>query len=165
MEATVGCDGVVRLAGAQWRCALGRGGVRVNKREGDGTTPAGRLILRRVLYRADRVAAPATVVPVEPIAPDDGWCDDPHDLHYNCAIRLPYPGRHERLWRSDQVYDVVGVLGWNDAPVVPERGSAIFLHIARLDYAPTLGCIALAAADLRALLAAGLSALRVLPPG
>ncbi len=165
MEAMVGSDGVLRLAGAQWRCALGRGGVRVDKREGDGATPAGRLVLRRVLYRADRVAAPATAAAVEPMAPDDGWCDDPHDPRYNRAVRLPYSGRHERLWRPDEVYDLVGVLGWNDAPVVPERGSAIFLHVARPDYSPTLGCVALAAPDLRALFAAGLTALRVLPPG
>ncbi len=100
-------------------------------------------------------------MPVEPIAPEDGWCDDPLDGRYNRSVRLPYAGQHEELWRRDALYDIVGVLGWNDAPVVPGQGSAIFLHVARPDYTATEGCIALATPDLRALLAAGLSAIRV----
>ena len=131
--------------------------------KGDGATPLGLLPLRRVLFRADRGPAPQTRVPVEPIAPDDGWCDDSDDARYNRAVRLPYSGRHEELWRSDTVYDIVGVLGWNDAPVMRGAGSAIFLHVARADYSPTEGCVAMALADLRALLAAGLSAVRVGP--
>jgi L,D-peptidoglycan transpeptidase YkuD (ErfK/YbiS/YcfS/YnhG family) len=156
-------DGLLRFAGQTWRCALGRGGVRVEKQEGDGATPAGRLPLRRLLYRADRVAAPACRVPAEPIAPGDGWCDDPAHPDYNHPIRLPHPARHEVLWREDVLYDLLGVLGWNDRPVVRQRGSAIFLHLARPDYAPTEGCIALPERDLRALLAAGLTAIEVLP--
>ena len=120
---------------------------------------------RRGLYRPDRGATPSTALPVSPIAPDDGWCDDPSDARYNRAIRLPYPARHERLWRDDGLYDLVGVLGWNDAPVRPGEGSAIFLHVAGPDYGPTEGCVALSGADLRALLAAGLSAVRVEAPG
>ncbi|MBV1796009.1 L,D-transpeptidase [Siccirubricoccus sp. G192] len=158
-------DGLLRFAGQTWRCALGRGGVRVEKQEGDGATPAGRLPLRRLLYRADRVAAPACLMPAEPIAPGDGWCDDPAHPDYNRQIRLPHPARHEVLWREDALYDLVGVLGWNDRPVVRSRGSAIFLHLARPDYAPTEGCIALPERDLRALLAAGLTAIEVLPAG
>ena len=123
MEAVVGTDGLVRLGGYAWRCCVGRGGVRVHKQEGDGATPAGVLPLRRVLFRADRGPAPATAVPVEPIAPDDGWCDDPGDRRYNRAVRLPYEGRHETLWRDDGLYDIVGVLGWNDAPV--RRGAGL----------------------------------------
>ncbi len=164
-EATVHPKGMLRFGGELWRCALGRGGVRVHKQEGDGATPAGLLPLRRVLYRADRLPVPATVAPVEPIAPGDGWCDDPEDERYNQPVTLPYSGRHEALWRTDGVYDVVGVLGWNDAPVLRGQGSAIFLHVARPDYAPTEGCVALALADLTALLAAGVSALRVLETG
>ena len=165
MEAHVSGDGFIRLPGLQWRCAIGRGGIALHKAEGDGGTPAALLPLRRVLFRADRGAAPRTAVPVEPIGPTDGWCDDPDDSRYNRAVRLPYPARHEELWRRDAVYDIVGVLGWNDAPVLRGAGSAIFLHVARPDYAPTEGCIALAEPDLRALLAAGLSAIRVSPPG
>ena len=144
------------------RAALGRGGVRLHKEEGDSATPAALLPLRRVLYRADRVLIPRAVVPREPIAPEDGWCDDPLHRDYNRQVRLPHDAHCEELWRSDVLYDLVGVLGWNDAPVERKRGSAIFLHIARPDYAPTEGCIALALADVQALLQAGLSAVRVL---
>lgn len=145
------------------RCALGYGGVRADKQEGDGATPAGLLPLRRVLYRADKVARPQAAVPVVPLAPHDGWCDDPADAAYNRMVRLPYAGRHEVLWRHDALYDVVGVLGWNDAPAVPGRGSAIFLHLARADWGPTEGCVALALPDLLAALRAGLREVLVSP--
>jgi L,D-peptidoglycan transpeptidase YkuD (ErfK/YbiS/YcfS/YnhG family) len=94
-------------------------------------------------------------VPVEPLAPQDGWCDDPDDPGYNRMVTLPYAGRHEELWRADGLYDVIGVLGWNDDPVMRGRGSAIFLHVARADFAPTEGCVALPLAELLALLASG----------
>ena len=156
-------DGLFRLGREAFRCALGRGGIRADKREGDGATPVGDLPLRRVLYRADRVAAPSCRALVEPISPNDGWCDDPTHRDYNRAVRLPHPARHERMWREDRAYDIVGVLGWNDMPVERGRGSAIFLHLARPDLAPTEGCVALAEADLRAALAAGLSSVLVSP--
>jgi len=159
----VGTDRVLRLGPLAWRCALGRGGIRTDKQEGDGATPVGVLPLRRVFYRADRVAPPACRLPVEPLAPADGWCDDPADAAYNKRVTLPHPARHETLWREDGLYDLVGVLGWNDTPVVRRRGSAIFLHLARPDLAPTEGCVALAGRDLRAALAAGLTAIEVLP--
>ena len=159
----VGTDRVLRLGPLAWRCALGRGGIRTDKQEGDGATPVGVLPLRRVFYRADRVSPPACRLPVEPLAPADGWCDDPADAAYNKRVTLPHPARHETLWREDGLYDLVGVLGWNDAPVVRGRGSAIFLHLARPDLAPTEGCVALAGRDLRAALAAGLTAIEVLP--
>ena len=161
MRARVGPDGMLAMAGFQARAVLGRSGVRAQKQEGDGATPAGLLPLRRVLYRADRVARPHAAVPVAPLAPQDGWCDDPWDAAYNRPVRLPHPARHEALWRADEVYDVVGVLGWNDAPPVRDAGSAIFLHLARPDRAPTEGCIALALADLLAVLAAGLTEIEV----
>lgn len=142
-------------------CAIGRGGVPAHKVEGDGGTPAGTLTLRRVLYRADRISVPATRLPRVPIGPDDGWCDDVHDSSYNRPVRLPHVGRHERLWRDDGLYDLLAVLGWNDAPVVPGRGSAIFLHVATADLAPTEGCVALLLPVLRQLLQAGLGAIEV----
>lgn len=162
-EATVHPDGRLVLQGRVFRAALGRGGVSVVKREGDGATPAGLLPLRRVLYRADRTPIPQARVPREPIAETDGWCDDPGHPDYNRMVRLPHPAHCEALWRADGVYDVVGVLGWNDAPVERGRGSAIFLHLARPGFAPTDGCVALAEDDLRTVLAGGLTALRVLP--
>lgn len=165
MEALVTGDGFLRMEGGQWRCALGHRGIAAHKEEGDGATPTGLLPLRRVLFRADRGAAPRTTAPVEPIGRTDGWCDDPADARYNRLVTLPYAASHEELWRQDDLYDIIGVLGWNDTPIVPGQGSAIFLHIARPDYSPTEGCVALAASDLRAVLAAGLSAIRVAPQG
>jgi L,D-peptidoglycan transpeptidase YkuD (ErfK/YbiS/YcfS/YnhG family) len=160
-EAVVSAAGIFTFQGARLRAAIGRGGVRADKQEGDGATPLGLLPLRRVLYRADRGPPPACAVPREPLAPDDGWCDDPAFPDYNRRIHLPHSARHEELWWRDAVYDIIGVLGWNDAPVERGRGSAIFLHLARPDYAPTDGCVALSAVDLRAVLAAGLLAVRV----
>ncbi len=98
---------------------------------------------------------------IEPLGPSDGWCDDPSHPDYNRPVRLPHAARCEALWRSDGVYDVIAILGWNDAPVVRGRGSAIFLHVGRPDLAPTEGCVALPLLELRALLAVGLTALRV----
>ena len=135
------------------RCALGRTGVSATKREGDGATPAGALPLRYVFYRSDRETQPVTRLAVRPIAPDDGWCDDPMLPEYNSLVRHPFPGRHEILWRADGLYDLIVVLGWNDAPAVPGRGSAIFLHVAARAWAPTEGCVALERADLVRLLA------------
>ena len=160
--AQLGLDGLLRFQGRIFRCAIGKGGRRTDKREGDGATPIGLLPLRRLLYRADRLARPSADVPVAPIAPDDGWCDDPAHADYNTRIRLPHPARHEALWRADGVYDVIGVLGWNDAPVVRGRGSAIFLHLARPGFTPTEGCIALEQRDLLRVLAEGLAAIDVL---
>lgn len=163
MRATVHEDGRVMFQGRVLHAALGRGGVRpaLAKQEGDGATPAGLLPLRRVLFRADRMAPPRTALPREPLAPEDGWCDDPGDAAYNRMVRLPYVGRHEELWRADALYDVIGVLGWNDDPVVRGRGSAIFLHVARPDYRPTEGCVALALPDVLALLAGGVTEFEV----
>ena len=161
MRATVFADGRFVLGGQVLRAALGKGGVRADKQEGDGATPAGLLPLRRVLYRADRGPIPACAVPREPLAPEDGWCDDPAHPDYNRMIRLPHPARHEELWREDGVYDLIGVLGWNDAPVARGRGSAIFLHVARPDLSPTEGCIALPERELRAILAEGLTEIEV----
>ena len=162
MRAIVHRDGRLVLGGQVLRAALGRGGVRgMDEQEGDGATPLGVLPLRRVLYRADRGRPPECAVPIEPLAPDDGWCDDPRHRDYNKMVRLPHEARCEELWRRDDLYDVIGVLGWNDAPVVCGQGSAIFLHVARPDYAPTEGCVALALPDLRDVLAMGLTELLV----
>jgi len=161
MQAILHHDGRLLLGGETFRAALGRAGVRAHKQEGDGATPAGVLPLRRVLYRADRLPPPDCTVPIEPLAPDDGWCDDPTHADYNRMVRLPHDARYEELWRTDGVYDLIGVLGWNDAPVVRDRGSAIFLHVARPDYAPTEGCVALALGDLRSVLALGVNELLV----
>jgi L,D-peptidoglycan transpeptidase YkuD (ErfK/YbiS/YcfS/YnhG family) len=148
-------DGWMDLGKGRARCALGRGGVldAALKREGDGASPLGAWPIRRVLYRPDRGAPPATALPCAALEPDDGWCDDPGDGAYNRPVKHPYSASAERLWREDGIYDVIVVLGHNDDPVRPGAGSAIFLHLARPDYAPTEGCVALARADLEILLA------------
>jgi len=153
VDLLVGASGIAVWGSRRMRCAIGRGGISGGKHEGDGATPAGVMAMRRVLYRPDREPPPATALPLAPIDPADGWCDDPADAAYNRPVRLPYHARAEMLWRADGVYDLVVVLGHNDAPVVAGRGSAIFLHLARADFAPTAGCIALARADLARVLA------------
>jgi L,D-peptidoglycan transpeptidase YkuD (ErfK/YbiS/YcfS/YnhG family) len=129
-------------------CAVGRGGIADKQREGDGITPLGVWPLRRVFYRTDRIEAPRTALPLVAIAEEDAWCDVPGDPNYNRLVRLPYPSIDERLWREDALYDVLAVVGFNDNPVVSGKGSAIFLHVARDDYLPTAGCVALKLADL-----------------
>ena len=140
----VGAEATLAFRGSVHRCALGRNGVTAEKREGDAATPAGVHPLREVFYRRDRVIRPTTGLPVRPIQARDGWCDDPEDPAYNRLVSLPYAAGAERLWRADRVYDVVVVIGYNDRPPTPGRGSAIFLHVARDSFAPTVGCVALA---------------------
>ena len=153
--------GLLVGSGLRVRAAIGRAGRVAEKVEGDGATPVGVLRLTRVMYRAGHVRPPLCSVPVEPIAPTDGWCDDPKDPNYNRQVPTPYHGRHEKLWRADSQYDIIGILDWNTRPIVPHRGSAIFLHVATPDYAPTAGCIALAVQDLVECLAAGLTTIHV----
>jgi L,D-peptidoglycan transpeptidase YkuD (ErfK/YbiS/YcfS/YnhG family) len=109
--------------------------------------------MRRVFFRGDRLDAPKTILPVEKIDPDDAWCDIPGDPNYNRLVRLPYATLNERLWRDDHLYDVIAVVGFNDSPVVQGKGSAIFVHVARENYEPTEGCVALVLDDLLAALA------------
>ena len=134
------------------RCALGRAGRRADKREGDGATPYGVFRLLRAHLRADRVGALACRLPRRHIRRDDGWCDDSRAPTYNRPVRLPFRFSHEEMWRQDELYDVVIVLDWNIAPRRKDRGSAIFFHCARPDYAPTAGCVAISGADMRRLL-------------
>lgn len=154
VEAVAGATiGRAMLGDKMFRCALGRSGIRQEKQEGDGTTPVGRFPLRRVFYRPDRDAAPTTNLPRQALTPQDGWCDDVSDDSYNRQILLPCAARHEEMWRSDELYDRVVVIGHNDAPIIPGRGSAVFLHVAGTGFAPTEGCVAFAKSDLDEILA------------
>jgi len=141
------------IAGQCYPCVLGRAGIARLKREGDGRTPAGVWPLRAVLYRADRVRRPPGALAAFAIRRTDGWSDDPAARRYNRPVELPCAGGHETLWREDGLYDLVVVLGYNDRPVVRGRGSALFLHVARPDRAPSAGCVALSLRDLRRVLA------------
>ncbi len=149
MEIKVSKSGTLIWKEKTYACALGKSGVTENKKEGDGATPIGCFVLREVLYRPDVVGKePITDLPISVILKNDGWCDDPDDPAYNKRVSLPYSGRHESLWRIDEIYDVIVPLGYNDEPVVAGKGSAIFMHVARPNYTPTEGCIALELSDL-----------------
>lgn len=150
-------DGRFELDGRVVRCALGKAGViaAAEKREGDNKSPLGVWTMREVWYRPDVYPeGPNTALPVRATRPEDGWCDAPGDPNYNRPVTLPYPASAERMWRDDAVYDLVVVLGHNDTPPVPGMGSAIFMHLAREGYLGTEGCVALARADIEAVLAA-----------
>lgn len=144
--------GRIVFAGMSAPCALGRSGVGVRKREGDGATPRAVLRPLAVYWRRDRVARPVTPLPARPISPRDGWCDDVRHPRYNCLVPLPFPASHETMHRDDHLYDIVIDLDWNRRPAVSGRGSAIFLHLARPGYTPTQGCIAVSLKTMRLLL-------------
>lgn len=134
--------GFLLAGGTAFPCALGRSGIGTLKREGDGRTPRTALPLRSVLFRADRIGRPRTLLPLRTIRPRDAWCDDMTDRRYNRLIDRPPGEAEERLTRDDHLYDVIVELGWNDAPVIRGRGSAIFWHLARPGFTPTAGCVA-----------------------
>lgn len=133
--------------------ALGRGGIKANKREGDGATPRGRFKLRRLWWRADRHPRPPTLLPARRIGVNDGWCEDPRDRHYNKPIAVALKSNADRLRRQDALYDFIIEIDHNTRPRVAGRGSAVFVHVARPGFAPTAGCVALKSGALRRLLA------------
>jgi len=136
----------LRFGSRSWPCAVGRNGIiaKDDKREGDGCTPAGEYAIRELFFRPDKLPPPVTAIPLVRLKPTDGWCDDPTHSDYNRKINLPFPASHEVMWRKDDLYDLVAVIGYNDDPPISSRGSAIFLHIATPRYKGTAGCIALA---------------------
>ena len=137
----------LRFMGRIWPCTHGRGGIRADKREGDGATPVGVHRLVGMLYRADRMARPADWA--LPILPRDLWSDDPRHQDYNLMVRAPYAYSHERLRRADPLYDLVILTDWNWPRAERGRGSAIFIHQWRGPGRPTAGCIGLSRGDLR----------------
>ena len=122
-------------------CALGTSATE-NKSEGDGATPLGDFALRCLWFRPDRWERPQTPLPLSTISQKCGWSDDISDPHYNRYIELPHSYSHEKLWREDGLYDVFFELGYNNDPIEPGRGSAIFLHLEKNSFQPTLGCVA-----------------------
>jgi L,D-peptidoglycan transpeptidase YkuD (ErfK/YbiS/YcfS/YnhG family) len=135
-------EGRLIWPGGSARAVVGRNGVAANKREGDGATPAGTFPLALVFYRPDRMGPPHSGLLVRALSPRDDWVDDPADHNYNRLVSLPYPAHTEQMWLEDAVYDLLVVIGYNMDPVMPGVGSAIFLHIARPDFSPTAGCMA-----------------------
>jgi L,D-peptidoglycan transpeptidase YkuD (ErfK/YbiS/YcfS/YnhG family) len=142
--------------------ALGRAGVKADKREGDGGTPRGRFRPLRLWWRADRLPRPRTLLPVRRIGPDDAWCEDPHHRRYNQPFRRSANEPGDRLRRADGLYDMIVEIDHNTRPCAAGRGSAVFIHVARTGFAPTAGCVALRQRDLKILLGRMNSKTRIL---
>ena len=136
----------LRFQGETYPCTVGKGGLTLRKKEGDGATPIGTHRLVGMLYRPDRISRPANWA--FPIGPRDLWSDDPADEDYNMMVRAPYPHSHEKLRRADPLYDLILLTDWNWPYAVKGRGSAIFIHQYRRPGFATEGCIALARRDL-----------------
>lgn len=146
-------QGLLTFAGRTMVCALGRGSTSVSKREGDGATPVGAFPLVAAFAPAGGFVPAGGRVRSAPLpfalaGPRDGWCDAAGDRNYNRPVRLPYPASHERLVRSDHLYDMVVVPDHNLSRRMRGRGSAVFMHLARPGYTPTEGCVALARRDM-----------------
>lgn len=158
--------GLLMVGGKKFDCTLGRGGVGIDKAEGDGKTPVGTYPLRYLLYRADRTEKPETGLECKILTPDTGWCEDPSHADYNQRVTLPHNSVVDRMTRDDHLYDITVIIGYNDAPVTPGRGSAIFMHLARPDWSPTAGCVGLKKEDLLEVLKLcdSSSLITVLPP-
>jgi L,D-peptidoglycan transpeptidase YkuD (ErfK/YbiS/YcfS/YnhG family) len=139
-------------AGLTVPVALGRGGIKADKREGDGGTPRGTFQPRQVWWRADRHPRPKTHLPIRAIKPEDGWCEDPSSRHYNQPVRLQGDLGGDRLTRADHLYDFIIEIDHNTSPRVAGRGSAVFLHLARPDFSPTAGCVSMTRSSMLRLL-------------
>lgn len=137
--------GLMQVGGLVFPCALGRGGITANKREGDGGTPLAAMRLLSGYFRRDQFVAGRSRLPMSPISADLGWCEVPDDRNYNRPVKIPYGASHERMKRDDALYDACLVLDWNIRPRLRGRGSAIFFHLARPGFTPTQGCIAVTA--------------------
>lgn len=146
------CQGLLSIGDRVMVCALGKGGIKALKREGDGGTPLARMRLLACYVRNDHVMKRSTLLPQQRISPTLGWCEVPGDRNYNRPVRLPYVASHETLRRADSLYDIVIVLDWNVKPRRRNGGSAIFFHVARPGLTPTEGCVALPGQVMRRLL-------------
>lgn len=127
----------------KFRCSLGINGIKNKKKEGDGITPKGIFKLKKIYYRKDKVKNIVTKVKKIKITKNMGWCDDPKSNLYNQQVKLPNKFSHEKLYRNDKLYDLILVLDYNTNPIIKNKGSAIFIHVANKYYKKTKGCIAL----------------------
>src|ERR1700693_6403447 len=146
------CRGWLTAGGQTVPVALGRAGIRANKREGDGGTPKGIFRPRQLWWRADRHPRPRTFLAVRAIGPEDAWCEDPSSRHYNRPVRLDAARSGDRLMRYDPLYDFVVEIDHNTSPRITGRGSAVFLHLARDNFGPTAGCVSMTKAAMLRLL-------------
>ena len=133
------------------KCAIGKRGIGIKKKEGDNITPKGKFKIKLIMYRKDRISNFKTKFTKLGINKKMGWCDDPRSKHYNKLIRFPFSYNAEKLYRNDNIYDIVMVLNFNTNPIIKNKGSAIFIHVAKKNYKNTEGCIALRKKDLKVL--------------
>jgi L,D-peptidoglycan transpeptidase YkuD (ErfK/YbiS/YcfS/YnhG family) len=145
-------SGVLRFKNLKFKCALGKSGIGKKRTEGDNITPKGSYKLLRLFYRSDRIPNFKTILKKKKINKNIGWCDDVNNKNYNKLIKLPCNFSHEKLYRKDNVYDLVVPINYNTKKISRGKGSAIFLHVAKKNYSPTKGCIALKKKDLILLL-------------
>jgi L,D-peptidoglycan transpeptidase YkuD (ErfK/YbiS/YcfS/YnhG family) len=145
-------QGWLSAGGKTLPVALGRGGIRALKREGDGGTPVGTFRPVRLWWRADRLQRPRTLLPIRRIGPEDAWCEDPADRRYNHAFKRSANEPGDRLRRDDGLYDLIIEIDHNTRPRIAGLGSAVFIHVARDGFGATAGCVALRRNDLRKLL-------------
>ena len=129
------------------KCAIGKKGIGYKKKEGDLITPKGEFKIKFVLYREDRVKI-FTKLKKKVIKKDMGWCDDPKSKSYNKLIKLPFSYNYEKLYRKENIYDIILVLSYNMNPIVNNKGSAIFIHVAKKNFKNTEGCVAIKKQDL-----------------
>jgi len=127
----------------RFRCALGKAGIGKKKKEGDDITPKGLYKIVKIYYRKDRIKKISSKFKLIKITKNIGWCDDPNSEKYNKIVNLPTKYSYEKLYRKDNVYDLILVLNYNMSPVIKNKGSAIFIHITKKNYQPTQGCVAL----------------------
>ena len=125
------------------RCAIGKRGITLHKKEGDQKTPKGNFKLKSILYRKDRISKIESYLKKKIITKNMGWCDDQNSKFYNKLIKFPFKHQAERLWLKDKIYDVIIIINYNLKPIIKNKGSAIFLHIAKKNYTPTRGCVAI----------------------
>ena len=144
--------GLIKYKNFKFRCALGKAGMGEKKREGDNVTPTGTFKIVKIYYRSDRIKKISSKFRAIEITKNMGWCDDPNSKNYNQLINLPSRYGHEKLFKKNNIYDIIVVLNYNMKPVIKNKGSAIFIHIAKKNYQPTQGCIALKKNDLLKLL-------------
>jgi L,D-peptidoglycan transpeptidase YkuD (ErfK/YbiS/YcfS/YnhG family) len=135
--------GYLKYKNFRFKCALGKNGIKKKIKEGDDITPKGTFKIKAVYYRKDKIKKILTSIKTRKIKKNMGWCDDPNSSSYNKQIKLPSKYSHEKLYRKDDLYDLVLVLNYNANPVIKNKGSAIFLHIAKDSYKKTKGCITL----------------------
>ena len=136
-------SGQLKYKKLKFRCALGKAGVKKKIMEGDNITPKGIFKIIKIYYRPDKFKEIKTLIKKIKIRKNMGWCDDPKSRFYNQQIKLPTKYGHEKLYRNDNLYDLIAVLNYNINPIIKNKGSAIFLHIAKNSYQKTKGCIAL----------------------